>query len=208
MATRRDILSDYYKVPKTKAGILSDYAKMTRLANDRLRAIEQARSTDGLKGITQYAYKRAVHDLAGATRFPSAKKLEDMNYNYVTKKLQDLRQFLKAESSTKRGILAIYKRNAAAFNKKYGTHYSTSELAKFFDKNTGLYEKIKKDHPEYGSETIMKAIAQIEKNRDDILESLEEENRNHLEVDEVKVEEAANQFIAEYGDEVRDLFNS
>jgi len=208
MATRRDILSDYYKVPKTKAGILSDYAKMTRLANDRLRAIEQARSTDGLKGITQYAYKRAVHDLAGATRFPSAKKIEDMNYNYVTKKLQDLRQFLKAESSTKRGIQAIYKRNAAAFNKKYGTNYSTSELAKFFDKNTGLYEKIKKDHPEYGSETIMKAIAQIEKNRDDILESLEEENRNHLEVDEVKVEEAANQFIAEYGDEVRDLFNS
>ena len=208
MATRRDILSDYYKVPKTKAGILSDYAKMTRLANDRLRAIEQARNTDGLKGITQYAYRRAVHDLQGATRFPSAKKLEDMNYNYVTKKLQDLRHFLKAESSTKRGIKAIYKRNAAAFNKKYGTNYSTSELAKFFDKNTGLYEKIKKDHPEYGSETIMKAIAQIEKNRDDILESLEEENRNHLEVEEVKVEEAANQFIAEYGDEVRDLFNS
>ena len=208
MATRRDILSDYYKVPKTKAGILSDYSKMTRLANDHLRAIERARNTDGLKGITQYAYKRAVHDLAGATRFPSAKKLEDMNYNYVTKKLQDLRRFLKAESSTKRGIQAIYKRNAAAFNKKYGTNYSTSELAKFFDKNTGLYEKIKKDHPEYGSETIMKAIAQIEKNRDDILESLEEENRNHLEVDEVKVEEAANQFIAEYGDEVRDLFNS
>lgn len=208
MATRRDILSDYYKVPKTKAGILSDYAKMTRLANDRLRSIEKTRSTDGYKGITQYAYRRAVHDLAGATRFPSAKKLEDMNYNYVTKKLQDLRQFLKAESSTKRGIQAIYKRNAAAFNKKYGTNYSTSELAKFFDKNTGLYEKIKKDHPDYGSETIMKAIAQIEKNRDDILESLEEENRNHLEVDEVKVEEAANQFISEYGDEVRDLFNS
>ena len=208
MATRRDILSDYYKVPKTKAGILADYAKMTRLANDRLRSIEQARTTDGLKGITQYAYRRAVHDLQGATRFPSAKKLEDMNYNYVTKKLQDLRQFLKAESSTKRGIQAIYKRNAAAFNKKYGTNYSTSELAKFFDKNIGLYEKIKKDHPEYGSETVMKSIAQIEKNHFEILKRLDEENKYHINVDEVKVQEVTNQIIAEYGDEVRNLFNS
>lgn len=208
MATRRDILSDYYKVPKTKAGLLSDYAKMTRLANDRLRAIEKVQETDGYEAITKFAYKRAVHDLGGATRFPSAKKIEDMNYNYVTKRLQILRRFLKSESSSKRGVQAIYKRNAAEFNKNYKTNYTSSQLAKFFDKNTGLYEKIKKDHPEYGSETIMKAIAQIEHNKDDILESIEKEIANHIEVEEVKVEEAANQFISEYGDKVRDLFNS
>lgn len=208
MATRRDILSDYYKVPKTKAGILSDYAKLTRLANDRLREIEKRAKTDGLEPLTQFAYKRAVHDLKGATRFASKEKIENLNYNAIVKRMNDLRRFLKSESSTVRGAKSIYSRNAAAFNRKYKTNFSRSELAKFFDKNTGLYEKIKTEHSDWGSDTIMKAIATIRNNKDKVLEKIEAENKAHVEAEAVKVQELVDSILSEYGEDVTEILNT
>lgn len=206
MATKSDILSDFYKMPKTRAGVLADYQKLTRRANDRLREIEKRSTTDGLEPMTQYAYKRAVHDLKGAERFSSKERIENLNYNAVVKRLNDMRRFLKSESSTTRGVKNIYARNAAAFNKKYKTTFTSSELAKFFDKDTGLYEKIKNAHPDWGSDTIMKAIAQIKLNKEKVLAKIEEENKKHLDIEAPDVvNEVVDTIISEFDTDVQEM---
>ena len=207
VTTKGDFLSDYYKIPKTKAGVLADYEKMRRLANDRLANIEEARETkEGLENVLKYAYKRTVHDLNGATRFPTMKSIEDLNYNSVVGKLNAMRRFLKSETSTIRGVQATYKRSANAFNKKYGTDFSPSDLAKFFNKDTGLYEKIK-NSTDYGSETIMLAIAEIKANREEKLSELNALKDAHIEVDDKLVQHAINDILNQYGDEVGELVN-
>ncbi len=207
VTSRGDFLSDYYKIPKTKAGVLADYEKMRRLANDRLANIEEARETkEGLENVLKYAYKRTVHDLNGATRFPTMKSIEDLNYNSVVGKLNAMRRFLKSETSTIQGVRATYKRSANAFNKKFGTHFSPSDLAKFFNKDTGLYEKIK-NSTDYGSETIMLAIAEIQANMDEKLAELDNLNNAHIEVDDKLVQQAVNDILNQYGDEVGELIN-
>lgn len=208
MATKADIMSDYYRMPKTKAGVLADYNKLTRLANDRLREIEKRATTDGLTSLTQYAYKRAVHDLEGATRFPSKQRIENLNYNAIVKRMNDMRRFLRSKSSTTRGVKTMYSQNASRFNQKYGTNFTQSQLAKFFDKDTGLYEKIKSKNPDWGSETVMKAIAQIRQNKDDVLEQMERENKNHIDTDSVMVNEVINELLSEYSDDVKELLES
>ena len=208
MATKADIMSDYYRMPKTKAGVLADYGKLTRLANDRLREIEKRATTDGLTSLTEYAYKRAVHDLQGATRFASKEKIENLNYNAIVKRMNDMRRFLRSKSSTTRGVKAMYSQNAKRFNAKYGTNFTQSQLAKFFNKDTGLYEKIKSKNPDWGSETVMKAIAQIRQNKDEVLEQMERENKNHIDTDSVKVNEVINELLTEYGDDVKELLES
>lgn len=208
MATKADIMSDFYRMPKTKAGVLADYNKLTRLANDRLREIERRATTDGLTSLTQYAYKRAVHDLEGATRFPSKQRIENLNYNAIVKRMNDMRRFLRSKSSTTRGVKTMYFQNASRFNQKYGTNFTQSQLAKFFDKDTGLYEKIKSKNPDWGSETVMKAIAQIRQNKDDVLEQMERENKNHIDTNSVKVNEVINELLSEYSDDVKDLLES
>ena len=206
MATKNDILSDFYKMPRTKAGVLADYQKLTRRANDRLYQIEKRSKTDGLEPLTQYAYKRAVHDLKGAERFPSKERIENLNYNAVVKRLNDMRRFLKSESSTVRGVKNIYARNAAAFNQKYKTSFTSNELAKFFDKDTGLYEKIKNAHTDWGSDTVMKAIAQIRLNKDKVLTKIEEENKKHLDVEASDVvKEVVNTLISEFDTDIQEM---
>lgn len=203
----RDILSDYYKVPKSKAGILGDYEKIRRMANDRLRNIENVKETrEGLENVLKYAYKRAVHDLNGATRFPSKNTIENLNYNAVLGKLNAMRRFLRSETSTLRGIQATYKRSANAFNKKYGTSFTTSDLAKFFNKDTGLYEKIK-NSTDYGSETIMLAIAEIKANREEKLTQARSIMDSHVQTSDLLVQQAIDDIISKYGDEVEDLIN-
>ena len=207
VTTKGDFLSDYYKIPKTKAGVLADYEKMRRLANDRLANIEDAKETkEGLENVLKYAYKRTVHDLNGATRFPTMKSIEDLNYNSVVGKLNAMRRFLKSETSTIRGVQATYKRSANAFNKKYGTDFSPSDLAKFFNKDTGLYEKIK-NSTDYGSETIMLAIAEIKANREEKLLELNALKDAHIEVEDKLVQQAIDDILNQYGDEVGELVN-
>ena len=208
MATKADIMSDYYRMPKTKAGVLADYGKLTRLANDRLREIKKRATTDGLTSLTEYAYKRAVHDLQGATQFPSKQKIENLNYNAIVKRMNDMRRFLRSKSSTVRGVKGLYSQNAKRFNAKYGTNFTQTQLAKFFNKDTGLYEKIKSKNPDWGSETVMKAIAKIRQDKDKVLEQMEAENKNHIDTDSVKVNEVIDELLSEYGDDVKELLES
>ena len=209
MATKSDILSDFYKMPKTKAGVLADYAKLTRLANDRLREIEKRSTTDGLTFLTEYAYKRAVHDLQGATRFASKEKIENLNYNAIVKRMNDMRRFLRSKSSTTRGVRSMYSQNAKRFNAKYGTNFTQLQLAKFFNKDTGLYEKIKAKNMDWGSETVMKAIATMMNDKKKVLQKMREENENHLDIENaVIVNEVIDTLISEYGDDVKELLES
>ena len=207
VTSRGDFLSDYYKIPKTKAGVLADYEKMRKLANDRLANIEKTSVTkDGLQSVLQWAYKRAVHDLNGVTRFPTMKSIEDFDYNTVVGKLNVMRKFLKSETSTIRGVQATYKRSANAFNKKYGTDFSPSDLAKFFNKDTGLYEKIK-NATDYGSETIMLAIAEIKANREEKLQEMADLAERHQQVPDKLVVQAIKKITSLFSDEVGDLIN-
>lgn len=205
--TRSDILSDYYKLPHSKAQAIADYKKLVSLANNRMYALEKAaESNQDFESISRYAYKRAVHDLHGQSRFMSVNKIEDLPFQSVNKRLMDMRRFLRSKTSTVSGTKQVWKANTLRFNKKYGTHMTQSELAKFFDKESGLYEKLK-NSTDWGSETIMQTIAEVRKNKSDILDKLDSMSAAHEERPESVTDLRVQELIEQYPEEVREWLN-
>ena len=115
-------------------------------------------------------------------------------------------EFLRSKTSTVSGTKQVFKKNAERFNKKYGTHMTQSELAKFFDKESGLYEKLK-NSTDWGSETIMETIAEIRNNKEEILDKINSMSKAHEERPSTVVDLRVQELIDEYPDEVKEWLN-
>lgn len=78
------------------------------------------------------------------------------NLNQLKAKINDIQAFLGSVTSTKTGIVEVYKQRADTFNKKYGMNWSWQDMAKFFDQfGSSLYD-------EYGSDVINQVIAVVQ----------------------------------------------
>ena len=91
-------------------------------------------------------------------------------------------------------------------NLRLKNNLTQAELAKFFDKESGLYEKLK-ENTDWGSETIMETIAEIKRNKSEVLDKLNEMDKAHEERPSSVVDLRVQQLIEEYPDEVREWLN-
>lgn len=142
--------------------LLKQYKKKAKLADQYMRRLEKLSASDkAYKGVKNYAYARARHDIEtwsgkGARRFDTKapEKLQSLRA-----KLRDIERFLQSPTSTKRGIDQIYNKRAQTMKERYGVSGNWEDMVKYY--NRGLNEKMDKA---YGSRTALRAVGRIQQN--------------------------------------------
>ncbi len=121
--------------------LLKEYRKLAKRADQRIVRLKGYRHDKGFEGILSYAYagaQKAIRAWSGgrSERFNTAppKKLIDLQ-----KKIADIKRFLEAPTSTKKGIMDIYKRRTESLNKTFfgddkKSYLTWQEWANFWDR--------------------------------------------------------------------------
>ena len=134
------------------------YRRLAKVADQRLVRLEDLADVPGYEGSSKWAYNRAMKDIQKwsgekGTRFNTAPPADA---GQLKAKINDIKAFINAQTSTKSGITKVYKKRADTYNKKYGTDFSWEDIANYYNKK--LNEKFEKDAD---SDVINKAIAVI-----------------------------------------------
>ena len=138
------------------------YKRIAKVADQRLVRLEKLSQQEGFEGAWKWSYNKAMKDIErwGGTKRFNTKAPE--NLNQLKAKINDIQAFLGSVTSTKSGIVEVYKSRAETFNKKYDMKWTWQDMARFFDEvGTSLYD-------EYGSDVINKVIS--------IVQSMQREN--------------------------------
>ena len=172
------------------------YRRLAKQADQRLVRLEQLSRREGYENVNKYAYARAMKDIKQwsgekATRFNMK---PPKNANSVRAKIADIRNFLEAPTSTKAGVEAVYKRRAESLNEKYGTQFDWTDLANYFDE-----AKNSKSDSKYGSDTMLKAVAEIQKQSETITKQIEQHKKKHITVDNPRLQDAIDDILKDRG---------
>ena len=135
------------------------YKRLAKVADQRLVRLEQLSEQAGYDNAWKWAYKSAQKDIekwGGNKRFNTAPPSDQRQ---LKAKINDIKAFLGAKSSTKSGITEVYKKRAKTWNEKYGTDVSWEDLAKYYSR--GINKKLELD---MNSDVVNKAIAVIRSN--------------------------------------------
>lgn len=134
------------------------YRRLAKVADQRLVRLENLADVPGYEGSSKWAYNRAMKDIQKwsgeeRTRFNTAPPADA---GQLKAKINDIKAFINAQTSTKSGITKVYKKRANTYNKKYGTDFSWEDIANYYNKK--LNEKFERYAD---SDVINKAIAVI-----------------------------------------------
>ena len=151
------------------------YHRLAKTADQRLVRLESYEHDKYFKPATQWAYSRAQHDLQQWTgQGPGAKKLRfntaaPKDEEKLISKINDIKQFLSSPTSTKKGIIDVYKKRADTINEKYGTSFDWKSLAKYYDSGQAdLWDS------KFGSKTALRTIGKIQKEGKKVIEKINE----------------------------------
>ena len=183
--------------------LVQRYRELAKKADQRLLRLERLSKQKHFKHVKEWAYQNAmksihVWDGENATRFNTKPPEKTQS---LLAKISDIERFLGLKSSTKRGIMKTYKQRAETLNKNHGTKFSWEDVGAFFE--SAEWEKMEKD---YGSDTAINAVGQIQQNEDDIIQAIESGKKYNLKVKNKKVKKAVNELIKEYGLDITKLY--
>lgn len=172
------------------------YRRLAKQADQRLVRLKQLSSKEGYENVNKYAYARAMKDIKQwsgekAERFNTK---PPKNANSVRAKIADIRNFLEAPTSTKSGIETVYKHKADILNEKYGTQFKWTDLANYFDE-----AKNSKSDGKYGSDTMLKAVAEIQKQSETIVKQIKQHKKKHITVDNPRLQDAIDDILKDRG---------
>ena len=199
----KDIMAKGFKMPSDREGLEAVYRTLAKTADQRMVRLEALGKTDGaFASATKWAYARAARDIkrwSGTTEKPRWNTKTPRTIGGLESKIEDIKTFLSSLTSTKKGIQE-YMRRTTKINEKYGTDFSWDNVGKFFDSE--LNEKLEK---KYGSKTILRAVAQIKRNKDKILAGMEKTQRTRLVAPDKMVQSTVNTILSDYKQEVFDF---
>ena len=183
--------------------LVKEYRKLSKRADQRLVRLEKLSQDEGFSNVKSWAYRKAVKDIKywggeSAQRF-NTKPPNDMGL--LKAKIRDIQEFLNSATSTKKGIVNVYEKRADTLNKKYGTRFSWEDLAGYFEKRSN--EKL---DAKYGSKTMLRAVAEIQNNEDEIISKIKGGQSVDLKIKNEKVKNVIDELIKEHGIGVVDLY--
>lgn len=143
-------------------------------ANMKLLNLETLSRQKGFEGVKDFAYYNAMRDIRKIRGEEFKRFNMPKNTHQLEKTLRSLKKFLGSTTSTKRGIVDVYEKNAASLNEKFGTNYSWQQMGQFL-KSAG-FEEIKK---EYDSQTAIIMMKALFENQNLSKEEFEEKLSNH-----------------------------
>ena len=137
------------------------YLRLAKVADQRLVRLEEASKEERYKGAKTFAYARAARDIVhwgGNAEKPRFNTKPPKNKAQLQAKINDIKTFLEAKSSTKSGIKAHYIANANKINELYLTNIDWVDVANFYGK-----EKNADLDRQFGSKDVVIAIANLQK---------------------------------------------
>lgn len=196
-----EILSPFFDLPKDRAGLEAVYRRLAKTADQRLVRLERYVKEEGYGSALQWAYRRAERDIQAwggekATRWNI--KAPD-SIAGLKAKIEDIKTFLEAESSTKRGLASINEKRVNSINEKYGTNFSPAELKNFMASN--LWKEMS-DESNYGSKNAFRIIGTVQKNKKKLIDGVKKANEVDLQVPDEMVEALTQDAIAAHGKEL------
>lgn len=199
--------------------LLAIYRRVAKTADQRLVRLEALSTQKNFKQVKQWAYKNAARDAAewGANpnkpRFnikPPVNKTagtieEVLNRTSTRAKINDMLNFLEKPTSTKADIIKIYQQKADTLNEKYkeyNLNLSWSDVGDFFE--SSLYKKLAK---KYSSGTVVKAIATIKNNEEEVLTDFKKHQSSHIKTEDndIVIDDAIKRMTSYYKADVRKL---
>lgn len=166
---------------RTGKSLASEYNRLAKAADARLRALEKASKQSRYENITQYAYERAAYDiraLGDAGKKPRFQRKMPHSEKGLIAKINVILSFLNSPTSSVRGVVKVYKQRAQTFNDEYGTSFTWQELADYYQ--SGIADKLNK---EYGSRTALQVIASIQNDRQAIIDKINSAAISHVKPD-------------------------
>lgn len=163
-----------------KDKLISEYIKLAKCANKRLYNLEKLSKESGFENVTKWAYRNALYNIkqrGGNSRFKINIK-EDINIKTLSAMRNEVYNFLSAPSSTKKGIVKLYKDKTETFNKKYNTSWDWRKMTNYFEKGgKELFEE------RFSSNTALKVLGVFRKNKEDVKKIIDDFNNKNKDKD-------------------------
>ena len=158
------------------------YRRLAKAADQRLVRIEQLAENPLYANVKKFAYEAALEDIhkwngVTASRFNTVPPEGEALYE----KIESMKKFLSAQTSTSGGINLMYKRMANTFNAKYGTNFTYQQIMKYYDsKQNEKWTDI------FGSKTALRVIGEIQKSAKKIKKEVSEADKRTIIIDTIK----------------------
>lgn len=172
--TTKQILNPFFEMPSDYNELVKVYKTLAKSADQRLVRLEQYSKDAEFQSVKKWAYARAMTDIerwsgSQADRFNTAPPKHKLQ---LIAKINDITTFLESKTSTKAGIQKMFKSRADKINEKYGTDFNWTDMGDFFESD--FWEKL---DSKYDSDTIMKVLGKMYRNKDKTLENLKNFNK-------------------------------
>ena len=208
--TTKQILDPNNWLPDDYNELVKVYKTLAKSADQRLVRLESYQHDKDFKPATQWAYARAMRDIEqwsgeDAKRFNTA---PPASMTDLLSKINDIKHFLESPTSTKKGIVDVYKKRADSLNKTMKKSdpdwkdLTWKDMAQYFD--SALSDKLSK---KVGSKTALKIMNTIQRNEKEIVEDIKEKKDLHIKVENEMLDIAVNKALKQYPEEVQDFFN-
>lgn len=140
--------------------LLKEYNLLAMRADKRLQRLEKLAEQEHYHGVLSFAYAKAMRDIRSwsgqkGTRF---KTKPPATVQQLQAKINDMKSFLDAPTSTKKGINNIYKQRAKTTNERYGTNFTWQDLARYYE--SGISNILDKN---IGSDVLIRSLGAIKR---------------------------------------------
>lgn len=187
----------------TRQELEAEYRRLAKRADQRLVRLEAYQHDRGFKTATKWAYARAIKDIQlysgeEAKRFNTKPPKSTAQ---LEAKIADIKHFLDSTTSTKAGIIKVYKKRADTINEKFGTSFTWQDLAEYY--LSGTADKL---DSKYGSETALKSIAEIQSNEVEIVKAIKEKREVNLTIEDDIIADTVDKMLKDNNLDLNMLF--
>ena len=182
------------------------YRRLAKTADQRLVRLESYEHDKYFKPATQWAYAKAQKDIQKwQNKGPEDKRLRfntvpPKGEEQLIAKINDIKSFLQSPTSTKQGIINVYKKRADTLNRKYGTQFTWQSLAKYYESGQAEAWDAK-----FGSKTALKTIAQLQKQDNKVKEAIKKAEAKDIRVDNSVLQKTVDMALADNNLNIKDL---
>ena len=185
------------------------YRRLAKTADQRMVRLEKASEKKFFHVATEWAYAKATRDILKWIP-PGDNKSTKLRFNTkppegedLIAKINDIKSFLSSPTSTKQGIINVYKKRADTVNKRYKTKFTWQQLAKYYDSGQAELWDAK-----FGSKTALRTIGVMQRNKKKIKEAIAKADKKDVRInakDKGMLEKTVNQALKENNLNIGDL---
>ncbi len=159
------------------------YRRLAKTADQRMVRLEKASEQKFFHVATEWAYAKATRDILKWIP-PGDNKSTKLRFNTkppegedLIAKINDIKSFLSSPTSTKQGIINVYKKRADTVNKRYKTKFTWQQLAKYYDSGQAELWDAK-----FGSKTALRTIGVMQRNKKKIKDAITKADKKDVRI--------------------------